>query len=62
MKDLKNLPAMGLAELSADQARQVSGGESVVRYTDSQGYSWEYYFDDGGNMTGFCVVQAMVIH
>lgn len=61
MKSIDDVQSMSLAELSADQTGQISGGESTVKYTDSHGYTWEYYYDDGGNMTGFCVVRIMTV-
>lgn len=58
---MKNLEEINLEELSSWDKENIQGGDTVVSYTDSQGYSWHYYYNDAGNLTGVCCGQGMRI-
>ena len=58
---MKNLNEMNLTELSCFEIRNIQGGDEYVYYNDPHGYTWQYRYNDNGNLIGVCVYQSMQI-
>ena len=61
MKNLTTLHKINLTELSSLEQREICGGETRISYTDTQGYTWDYTYNDAGELTNISVSRAMCI-
>jgi YD repeat-containing protein len=55
------LSNLSMQELSDSEQMNIQGGSETVYFTDTYGYNWSYYYDDSGNLTGWCVSQVMIV-
>jgi hypothetical protein len=58
MKSL-SIDSMNVVELSRDEERAITGGDTMVKYHDSEGYTWYYTYSDSGELVGVAVARAM---
>lgn len=52
---------MNLTELSHNEMQTVEGGDSYVYFRDSQGYLWQYHYDNCDNLISACVTKSQTI-
>jgi YD repeat-containing protein len=60
MKTLE-LSNLNLHELSYSEQMSIQGGGETVFFKDEEGFDWSYFYDDEGNLTGWCVMQSMSV-